>query len=129
MEGLRGGLLRGSSSSESFVLSQRGTRTIVDPHNRNMSGTHSIGLGCDCDLVLCATYSVVVGKQVRSATRAAAPKAARVVAVTASAKPVWFPGNPGAPHLNEDAPGYYGWDPLGLSKWRPIPLIHPITPS
>jgi len=58
---------------------------------------------------------VVQGKQVRSASRTAAPKSARVVAVTASARPVWFPGNPGAAHLDGSAPGDYGFDPLGLS--------------
>ena len=63
------------------------------------------------------TCSAVQGKQVRSASRTAAPKAARVVAVTAASRPVWFPGSPPAEHLDGSAPGDYGFDPLGLSKF------------
>jgi len=71
-------------------------------------------MGFDCDRCF-ASYSVVQGKQVRSAARSAAPRSARVVAVTAAARPVWFPGNPGAAHLDGSAPADYGFDPLGIS--------------
>jgi len=64
---------------------------------------------------LTARSSAVQGKQVRSASRTAAPKAARVVAVTAASRPVWFPGSPPAEHLDGSAPGDYGFDPLGFS--------------
>mmetsp|Transcript_23874 Transcript_23874/g.28866 ORF Transcript_23874/g.28866 Transcript_23874/m.28866 type:complete len:248 (-) Transcript_23874:230-973(-) len=46
---------------------------------------------------------------------AAAPRAARrTVAVTAAAKPTWYPGSPGPEYLDGSLPGDYGFDPLGL---------------
>jgi len=79
---------------------------------------------------LTARTSAVQGKQVRSAARTVAPQAARGV-VQVTSKAVWFPGNPGAAHLDGTLPGDYGFDPLGLGadpdmlKWfQQAELMH-----
>eukprot|EP00242_Pyramimonas_sp_CCMP2087_P005651 CAMPEP_0198212276 /NCGR_PEP_ID=MMETSP1445-20131203/25619_1 /TAXON_ID=36898 /ORGANISM="Pyramimonas sp., Strain CCMP2087" /LENGTH=252 /DNA_ID=CAMNT_0043886685 /DNA_START=39 /DNA_END=797 /DNA_ORIENTATION=+ len=66
---------------------------------------------------LTARTSVVQGKKVRNVARTAAPQAARgVLQVRAASKAVWFPGNPGAAHLDGTLPGDYGFDPLSLGS-------------
>jgi hypothetical protein len=66
-------------------------------------------------IALVLLYSVVQGKKVRNVARTAAPQAARgVLQVRAASKAVWFPGNPGAAHLDGTLPGDYGFDPLSL---------------
>ncbi|CAG9466741.1 unnamed protein product [Pedinophyceae sp. YPF-701] len=53
------------------------------------------------------------------------------VRVQAADRPVWFPGNEPAPHLDGSMPGDYGFDPLSLGSdpeylkiWREAELQH-----
>jgi len=80
-----------------------------------------------------ARVSYSVSKDALS--RRSAPKRAmaarRVAAVTAEARPVWFPGGEPAEHLDGSLPGDYGFDPLGLGaeperlKWmQQAELMH-----
>lgn len=51
----------------------------------------------------------------RSSVRSTSSR--RPVVVRAAAdRPVWFPGNPPAAHLNGTLPGDYGFDPLNLAQ-------------